>query len=286
MLRRESSRRRPAGHMVTAKQSNKSLQHAVRRVLEMSASHSSSMTLNEVISQATRELNNRAARDSNFAEVTEEAVGAAHDDHVKAAETSRAPTAGRRRSSTNGSGGKRKAKARGHRRKSRHRAAAKGGAEAAAPGALAMAQLDTYHAEQMLGVHFGPTAFSLVGDADKEFARTMLRAWAATAYDLRAGRYKCERELEKSITMMEDEKRLEALSPSGRIFSLTLRAWLQFVKMARTARARTIIDANNRAMAAVKTLRAHRSVGINDWSTAGLGYLQTPLPRSNRTRFP
>ena len=28
------------------------------------------------------------------------------------------------------------------------------------------------------------------------------------------------------------------------------------------------------------------SVGINHWSTAGLGYLQTPLPRSNRTRFP
>ena len=27
-------------------------------------------------------------------------------------------------------------------------------------------------------------------------------------------------------------------------------------------------------------------VGINHWSTAGLGYLQTPLPRSNRTRFP
>ena len=28
------------------------------------------------------------------------------------------------------------------------------------------------------------------------------------------------------------------------------------------------------------------SVGINYWSTAGLGYLQTPLPCSNRTRFP
>jgi hypothetical protein len=28
------------------------------------------------------------------------------------------------------------------------------------------------------------------------------------------------------------------------------------------------------------------SVGINHWSTAGLGYLQTPLPRSDRTRFP
>ena len=27
-------------------------------------------------------------------------------------------------------------------------------------------------------------------------------------------------------------------------------------------------------------------VGINHWSTAGLGYLQTPLPRPNRTRFP
>jgi len=31
---------------------------------------------------------------------------------------------------------------------------------------------------------------------------------------------------------------------------------------------------------------ARVSVGINHWSTAGLGYLQTPLPRSNRTRFP
>jgi len=29
-----------------------------------------------------------------------------------------------------------------------------------------------------------------------------------------------------------------------------------------------------------------RSVGINHWSTAGLGYLQTPLPRPNQTRFP
>jgi hypothetical protein len=28
------------------------------------------------------------------------------------------------------------------------------------------------------------------------------------------------------------------------------------------------------------------SVGINHWSTAGPGYLQTPIPRSNRTRFP
>ena len=28
------------------------------------------------------------------------------------------------------------------------------------------------------------------------------------------------------------------------------------------------------------------SVGINHRSTAGVGYLQAPLPRSNRTRFP
>ena len=33
-------------------------------------------------------------------------------------------------------------------------------------------------------------------------------------------------------------------------------------------------------------LRAGYCVGINHRSTAGLGYLQTPLPRSNRTRFP
>jgi len=35
-----------------------------------------------------------------------------------------------------------------------------------------------------------------------------------------------------------------------------------------------------------KRRRVVISVGINHWSTAGLGYLQTPLPRSNRTRFP
>ena len=31
---------------------------------------------------------------------------------------------------------------------------------------------------------------------------------------------------------------------------------------------------------------ALNSVGINNWSTAGPGYLQTPLPRPDRTRFP
>jgi len=38
--------------------------------------------------------------------------------------------------------------------------------------------------------------------------------------------------------------------------------------------------------AALLALAVVGSVGINHWSTAGLGYLQTPLPRPNRTRFP
>ena len=37
---------------------------------------------------------------------------------------------------------------------------------------------------------------------------------------------------------------------------------------------------------ALQAAYVERSVGINHWSTSGLGYLQTPLPRQNRTRFP
>ena len=52
----------------------------------------------------------------------------------------------------------------------------------------------------------------------------------------------------------------------------------------RIARALAGKSARSRGVASYSA--AHVSVGINHWSTAGPGYLQTPQPRSNRTRFP
>ena len=107
-------------------------------------------------------------------------------------------------------------------------------------------------------MHFGPSRLAHLSEEEREFIHDIFFAWAETAFDLRNGRFKGERELEKSLAMMEEEKRLNSLSTRLRVCCLTIMAWTQYVKLNKTGRRKAIVEANKRAMHAVAKLK-HRS---------------------------
>ncbi|KAH8095123.1 hypothetical protein JL720_2399 [Aureococcus anophagefferens] len=68
------------------RQTQKSIQHAVKRVMELSSLKRTTRNLAEVIEQAMAECNSRASRDSNFAHLTSEQLQRAHEMHLKLCE--------------------------------------------------------------------------------------------------------------------------------------------------------------------------------------------------------
>jgi hypothetical protein len=64
--------------------------------------------------------------------------------------------------------------------------------------------------------------------------------------ELKKDRVRNERAIEKSWLMMEEEKRLDALSPRLRICSLSVMAWAQYVRLNKLARRRVRIKSSTR----------------------------------------
>ena len=83
--------------------------------------------------------------------------------------------------------------------------------------------------------------------------------WAETVRELKKDRVRNERAIEKSWLMMEEEKRLDALSPRLRICSLSVMAWAQYVRLNKLARRKAVVQANARALNAVRKLRARNT---------------------------
>lgn len=77
--------------------------------------------------------------------------------------------------------------------------------------------------------------------------------------ELKKDRVRNERAIEKSWLMMEEEKRLDALSPRLRICSLSVMAWAQYVRLNKLARRKAVVQANARALNAVRKLRARNT---------------------------
>ena len=77
--------------------------------------------------------------------------------------------------------------------------------------------------------------------------------------ELKKDRVRNERAIEKSWLMMEEEKRLDALSPRLRICSLSVMAWSQYVRLNKLARRKAVVQANARALNAVRKLRARNT---------------------------
>ena len=65
-------RRKSTANFMDQRQTQKSIQHAVKRVMELSSLKRTTRNLAEVIEQAMAECNSRASRDSNFAHLTSE----------------------------------------------------------------------------------------------------------------------------------------------------------------------------------------------------------------------
>jgi hypothetical protein len=79
-------RRKSTANFMDQRQTQKSIQHAVKRVMELSSLKRTTRNLAEVIEQAMAECNSRASRDSNFAHLTSEQLQRAHEMHLKLCE--------------------------------------------------------------------------------------------------------------------------------------------------------------------------------------------------------
>ncbi|KAH8060194.1 hypothetical protein JL722_5157 [Aureococcus anophagefferens] len=176
------------------RQTQKSIQHAVKRVMELSSLKRTTRNLAEVIEQAMAELH-------------------AHRRRRMTRKNSRPPSVRDREN-------KREAEER-------------------------------YAAEEMLGMHAGACHLRDSPPEDRE--------WAETVRELKKDRVRNERAIEKSWLMMEEEKRLDALSPRLRICSLSVMAWAQYVRLNKLARRKAVVQANARALNAVRKLRARNT---------------------------
>ncbi|KAH8068262.1 hypothetical protein JL721_6837 [Aureococcus anophagefferens] len=348
-------RRKSTANFMDQRQTQKSIQHAVKRVMELSSLKRTTRNLAEVIEQAMAECNSRASRDSNFAHLTSEQLQRAHEMHLKLCEkaglkeTPRSRRRSRAAPETTVSvsvastsfllifGRLVSARLHAHRRRRMTRKNSR-------PPSVRDRENkreaeERYAAEEMLGMHAGACHLRDSPPEDREFALDMLVAraaalarafdfraretagardasaagrelgraratrakinrrrrdrardvrssaptrfessderarpvrsrrptsgsgvrWAETVRELKKDRVRNERAIEKSWLMMEEEKRLDALSPRLRICSLSVMAWAQYVRLNKLARRKAVVQANARALNAVRKLRARNT---------------------------